>query len=242
MNVVNILILECNNELTIELINVLQLAGFQKTIHANSVEDLDALLQREEVSFAVIGLSFIAENGKKSVFETLERSDIPFICLFPTNNFVAEDRLSTSQPYALLGKQFNVDALKVTIENQLFYKKKSEYIELRKRLLMDDHIFVKIGSQLEKINTSKILYIASDGNYSMVQTENRKYAVKMSLKKMLEDLPENSFARIHRGYLVQLKQISKVNIADNQVFIGEEILPLGRYYKSDVLSRLNRVG
>jgi DNA-binding response OmpR family regulator len=242
MNVVKILILENNEESALQLTKILYNNGFKDVITVDVADDLDNLLSETKVEFAIIGFSFLEKNGQSVILSRLENANIPFLCLFSNESLTDKNLLIGNQPYALHGHPFNPDSLSKSIENALFFKKKEEYEKLRKRLLMDDHVFVKMGSQLEKINTNQILYISSDGNYSMVQTSNRKYAVKTSLKKMLEDLPTESFARIHRGYLVQMAKVSKINISDNQIYVGEQALPLGRYYKSDVLSRLNKIG
>ncbi|MFT4758657.1 MAG: DNA-binding LytR/AlgR family response regulator [Paraglaciecola sp.] len=242
MIISNILILENDDELSIELSEMLQRAGFQGIVKVDNIDDIDVLLAEKQIDFTIVGFSFLERNGKMAVLKKFETANIPVICLFPNESFDNEDLLTTNQPYALIGEVFSEKSLRKTIENTLFSNKKEEYLTLRKRLLLDDHIYIKTGSQLEKINVSKILCVSSDGNYSMVQTEERKYAIKRSLKKMLEELPSESFIQIHRGYLVQRAKISKVNIAENKVFIGEQVFPLGRYYKSDVLSRLNKLG
>jgi len=242
MNGVKILVVEESGGLDIALNEVLEESDYQEVIQTSDLLQVEKLLEEQLPDMAFVEHLFLKKNGREDLLEKLESLEIPAVCLFPNENFGNKKLKSRDEPYAILGERFTNKALKNCIENTLFNKNKKEYVALKKQLLVEDHIFVKMGSQLEKINTSQILYVASDGNYSMVQTQERKYAVKSSLKKMLEGLPDESFARIHRGYLVQLGKISKVSIAENQIYIGEQKFPLGRYYKSDILARLNKLG
>lgn len=242
MNGVKILIVEESEDLDIALNEVLENADYQQVTKINDLSKVDVSLNEQLFDMAFVEHFFLEKNGREDLLEKFESLEIPVVCLFPNEDFGNRKMKVRKEPYAILGERFTNKSLKNCIENTLFNKNRKEYAALKKQLLVEDHIFVKMGSQLEKINTNQILYVASDGNYSMVQTQERKYAVKLSLKKMLEGLPNESFARIHRGYLVQLGKISKVSIADNQIYIGEQTFPLGRYYKSDVLARLNRLG
>lgn len=243
MNAVKILVLEESGNLDVVLKKVLKGVDYEHVIKIDAISKLNAVLTKELPDMAFVEYAFLEKNKKENLLERFELLKIPCVCLFPSGHFngniAGED---IDKPYAVLGERFSDKALKNFIDNALFIRKKDEYFKLKKQMLVDDHIFVKMGSQLEKINTSEILYVSSDGNYSMVQTVERKYAVKLSLKKMLEGLPNESFARIHRGYIVQIGKIAKVNIANNQIFVGEQPIPIGRYYKSAVLSRLNKIG
>lgn len=242
MNEVKIVILEGDDESTILLREVLKEVDYQDVTKIESSKELSDLVTKSQIDFAILNFKVLDKIGKNEVLEKLKIAEIPSICLFEKNGIGDSAVNKNTEPVAILGNRLSSETLKRSIERMLFFNKRQEYLQLKEQFLLEDHIFVKIGSQLEKVKTQNILYITSDGNYSMVQTEDRKYAVKVSLKKMLEELPASSFARVHRSCLVQLSKISKINIAENQVFIGEKCFPLGRYYKSDVLARLKKIG
>ena len=58
----------------------------------------------------------------------------------------------------------------------------------------------------------------------------RPLTVLLSMKKMEERLPRNSFMRIHRSYIINIKKIQEVN--KNRVIMdADTYLPIGDLYR-----------
>ena len=237
-----ILILETEEIPVKELTNILEGANFQMITNVASSLDLSKYLAESQIDCALLNYDYLLQHDKNELLEALKKNQVPTIFLFKSAKTDSPDLTDYPLNYRIIGEKFSAETLLKQIENTIFLKNKEEYLELKQQALEEEFIFLKNGSQLEKIKAREILYIISDGNYSMVQTEDRKYAIKISLKKLAKELPSELFVRIHRSYIVQIAKIDKIDIAENQVIIGKNTFPLGRYYKADILGRFKKLG
>lgn len=100
-----------------------------------------------------------------------------------------------------------------------------------KRAMLNDAFFVKQNNLLRKVPIKDVLWIRTEGNYSIIHTITKKYILKLSLKKVLEQLPKDYFIQIQRAYIVALPKIQDIDIGSSEVIINKERLPLGRNYR-----------
>jgi two-component system response regulator LytT len=111
---------------------------------------------------------------------------------------------------------------------------------IKKEVLTTDQtndFYVNIGNRLIKIDFSQIMLIKAQGDYVEIKTETSSYTVHTTLKKIETKLPKKIFLRIHRSYIINTRRI--VDIENNSVLIGREIIPVSRTYKIELLNRLN---
>lgn len=101
-----------------------------------------------------------------------------------------------------------------------------------------DALFVKQNNLLRKIPIEDVLWIKTEGNYSLIHTVGKKYILKLSLKKVLEQLPSDYFIQIQRAYIIALPKIEDIDISTNEVIINKERLPLGRNFRDSLFSCL----
>lgn len=95
-------------------------------------------------------------------------------------------------------------------------------------------ITVKTDGKRYRVALKEILYAEGQGDYITLHTFNQKLTFHQTLKGMEAMFPEDQFARIHKSYLVSLRQIqfmegNTVKMADG------EVLPLGATYKDSFL-------
>ena len=101
-----------------------------------------------------------------------------------------------------------------------------------------DYMFVKSNYKDVKINFSDILYIEGCEDYIRIHTTTKKVMTLLSMKNVMEKLPEQQFIRIHRSFIVAIDKIeSKSN---ERITIGKESLPIGSSYLNEVTKRLYR--
>ncbi|RQH22352.1 LytTR family transcriptional regulator [Okeania hirsuta] len=77
--------------------------------------------------------------------------------------------------------------------------------------------FVRSQNVLVRVKVKDIRYIHADGNYCYLFTEQKKYAIKLSLTRLMDRLPNNEFLRIHKSYIVQLKEVNKIDLGSNSL-------------------------
>ncbi len=94
-----------------------------------------------------------------------------------------------------------------------------------------DHIFIKSDKKQYKIKLNDLLFIESMGDYCKFITEEKTYLSYITLKKLLEILPEN-FLRVHKSFIVQLNKIDMVE--GNRIKILKYEIPIGSSYKKEL--------
>ena len=99
--------------------------------------------------------------------------------------------------------------------------------------LSSSFVFVRKQNILYKVFHEDICYIQAEGNYCYIVTrKGSKYASKISLRQLVQRLPEDQFIRIHKSYVVNFCQLSKIDTKERLAYIEEEVLPIGRTFLS----------
>jgi tetratricopeptide (TPR) repeat protein len=91
------------------------------------------------------------------------------------------------------------------------------------------------------INTSKILYIKSDGHYVEYYLDDRKKPEidRNTMIDVEKNLPTQSFLRIHKSYIVNINRVKIINSSKVMLDTGEWI-NLSRVYKQSLKDILNK--
>jgi DNA-binding LytR/AlgR family response regulator len=104
----------------------------------------------------------------------------------------------------------------------------------------DDSIFVKTDYKVVKLAISDIRYVEAMSEYLKIHIigQSKPIITLLSMKKMEERLPDY-FMRIHRSYIINLKQIQEVN--KNRVIMdADTYLPIGDNYRDAFNDYLNK--
>lgn len=167
-----------------------------------------------------------------------QKYQIPFIYLTSYSDQRTLEKVKITQPYGYLVKPIDEPTLKSTLEIA-FYNFANQQERTAKKsdnFWLESEFFIRHHGELIKVNVNDILYAEANDNYTLIYTEAQKYIVSATLKKVEEKLTPYSFCRIHRSYLINLKQIKKVSQYD--VYLDENPLPISRKYREDFLSRI----
>jgi len=103
-----------------------------------------------------------------------------------------------------------------------------------------DFIFVKSGSQFEKISFAEILYIEGMKDYLRIHTPAKKVMTLMSFSEIEKMLPSENFVRIHKSYIVAINKIEVIDRAF--VKIGGNNLPIGDVFRKTFRQKLDEQG
>jgi len=102
----------------------------------------------------------------------------------------------------------------------------------------DSYILVRSEYRLQKIKLDDILYIEGMKDYSRIYTPTNKIMTLQNLKKIEEVLPTPPFFRVHKSYIISSNKVD--SIGKNDLFIGEQQIPIGGLYKKDFLDFINQ--
>lgn len=103
----------------------------------------------------------------------------------------------------------------------------------------EEYIFVKSNKKQIKIYLKDILYIEGLKEYLRIVTTEEKVICYLALAYMVEKLPSDQFIRVHRSYIVNLKNIK--SFSSTEVNIAGKTIPIGRHYKQSALSTLENL-
>ena len=103
------------------------------------------------------------------------------------------------------------------------------------------YLFLRDGTTYVKIPLTDMHYIEADGNYSYVQTRNRRFSLKRSLAAIGDELDPSLFIRASRGIIVNFTQVESISFAEGKIVVGGEALKLGKAYHQDIRKRMPRL-
>ncbi|MCB0629915.1 MAG: LytTR family DNA-binding domain-containing protein [Saprospiraceae bacterium] len=100
-------------------------------------------------------------------------------------------------------------------------------------------LMLKANYGMVRVWPANILYIEGLDNYLKIHREDADtLVVRMTLKEMMEKLPEQSFARVHRSFIVPFARVDFVR--NKIIYIGETEIPLGGTYEADFYSQFEK--
>ncbi len=98
----------------------------------------------------------------------------------------------------------------------------------------DTHLTIRADRKFYKINFSDIEYIEGQKAYVTFHTTRKKITALASLKELEDTLPQKQFLRIHKSYIVSVKEI--VSLEGNMIEVADTHLPVGKIYREKVLN------
>jgi DNA-binding LytR/AlgR family response regulator len=119
--------------------------------------------------------------------------------------------------------------------------KAKEMIELKQSATVkqsdtNDHFFIKCDNQIEKVYYSDLVYAEAMLNYVMLYTHTRKMMVYITIKSLEEQLPKDSFIKVHKSYIVNSNKIK--SIEGNILDIGETKITISQNLREKVLEEI----
>ncbi len=98
-------------------------------------------------------------------------------------------------------------------------------------------MFVKTEYRMQKVNFDDIYYIEGMKDYLRIVMANERIMTLTNFKSIMEMLPEDSFYRIHKSFVINISKID--SIERNHVIILKERLAIGENYRKDFFAQLD---
>jgi len=112
----------------------------------------------------------------------------------------------------------------------------TEIIKSEPEEIIPNSISVKIDGYLIDIELDQLLYAQSFGNYVKLHTIKRTFLASITTTELEKCLPEKTFMRIHKSYIIALDKIDESE--KDFVLIKKEKLPIGITYRRELTDRL----
>lgn len=96
-------------------------------------------------------------------------------------------------------------------------------------------VTVKTGYEDITLPLAAIQYIEARNNYACIHLDNREDVVpQITLKALMDLLPEGKFVRIHRSYIVPVHRIESKRATSVKLIGVPDPLPVGRAHKENL--------
>jgi len=102
----------------------------------------------------------------------------------------------------------------------------------KQQTIHNESVLIKSGYDHIKINLNDIIFIKSEGDYSMVHLEKQKLLAHETLKSWLKKHP-TLLLRTHKSYIINTDKILKIK-STSVLLIHEQEIPIGRAYKDQI--------
>lgn len=185
---------------------------------------------------AFTAIAWLQQNKVDLIFLDIKMPDINGIDLL--NSLTAPPMVVFTTAYsehAVEGFELNaIDYLLKPFSSIRFLKACNKALEIKTMRGGEalPYIFVKTGYQEEKVMLSDIKYLEADGNYVTYVLADRNLLCRQSLTEALNTLPQNTFVRVHRSYVVATAYITKT--ARFEIYIDDKLIPVGESYMQQV--------
>lgn len=168
---------------------------------------------------------------------------IDFLKSYKTNAYII---ITTAYPvYAVEAYGLDVvDYLVKPVSFDRFLKacnKVKEFSELKNTILSNahkspDHFFIKCENQIEKVFYNDLLYAEAMMNYVMLYTTAKKMMVYITMKGLEEQLPVESFIKVHKSFIVNIGKIK--SIEGNILHVGNEKIAISQNLREKVIKQI----
>ena len=99
-------------------------------------------------------------------------------------------------------------------------------------------IFLKADKKIHRVELEAIHYIEAIGDYMKVVTDSGQLIVNETMKKLQEELPEKSFIRVHKSFIISRNRIKFIE--GNYVQVEDKSIPIGATYRNEVLAGIGK--
>jgi len=184
------------------------------------------ILSKQEVDLMFVDINMPGLSGMDLIKSLDRRPEVIFTTAY--SEFAIEGFKVDALDYLLKPIGYN-DFLKAASKALNYFETLAKAANIGEK--DDEYLFVKSEYKLVRIRLADIKYIEGMREYVRIHTITGKPVMSlMSMKSLEEKLPSESFMRVHRSFIVNLKQITTIE-RSRIIFDKEVYIPVGDQYK-----------
>lgn len=214
-------------------------------LHLSKIERICVVAQ---CSNAVEAFNTISQHDIDLVFLDINMPEISGIAFAKSINKNVKIIFTTAyRDYAVEGfdlqavdyvmKPISFERLSQAI-NRYFDISEPHIATTAKPLESQDFIFIRADRRMQKLDFDSIVYVESFSDYIKIHCKDKTLVTRETISNIEAKLPKTQFLRIHRSYIVAIKEITA--FTNEFVSIVDKTLTISRSYKQDVLKQLQR--
>ncbi len=210
------------------------------------IEEIDYLELAGQAENSLKAMSLLNNNDIDIIFLDINMPKINGIEFLKTTKLNASIIMTTAYTeYAV--EAFGLEVLDYLVKPIAFDRflkacnKAKETEALKKTIQVqptkaNDHFFVKYNNQIEKIFYDDLAYAEAMLNYVMLYTNSKKMMVYITIKSLEEQLPADSFIKVHKSFIVNILKVK--SIEGNMINIAEAKIPISQNLRDTVINKI----
>ncbi|EJL71797.1 LytR/AlgR family response regulator transcription factor [Chryseobacterium populi] len=193
----------------------------------NSPETATNLIERNKVELIFLDIQMPGINGIEFARTIPKETFVIFTTAY--SEFATDSYEVDAIDYLI--KPVKLERFQKAVEKAHIYSKlfKADYANNNIEQVADDFFFVKADRKIFKIYFNNILFIQGLKDYVVMHSENQKVITAMNIKTIHDQLPKDTFVRVSKSYIINVKHIGSVD--NNTVYIGTNEIPIGSIYR-----------
>lgn len=204
---------------------------------ASSVEEGIVLVNATSPDLLLMDVQLNGGTGFDILERTATKSQVIFITAY--QEFAIKALKLGAIDYILKPvdtDEFEQAIAKVNLEHSFL----EQYAEVKKILNGTiDKLILKTIEGIHIVTIEEILYLQSNGSYThFYLSENRDIIISKNIKEYENILPEKLFSRCHNSFLVNLKQVVRIDKDNNLILRNGQEIPVSTRKRDAVLEQL----
>lgn len=195
--------------------------------------------------------AFLSLNPVDTVFLDIEMPEMSGIDLLkslthpPVTVFTTAFRDYAFEGFELgvidfLLKPFSYERFRLATDRvKEFLSLRADEASLDEKETHPEYIFVKSGVNRIRLSLAEVTHIQGLKDYAIIHTPERKVVVKGSVKSVHQLFPQEKFIRTHKSFIVAKDKVRRIE--RNKIIIGQNEIPIGRNYRTEVEQKITRV-
>jgi DNA-binding LytR/AlgR family response regulator len=208
------------------------------------VEDIDYLELAGQAENPLQAMALLANDDIDILFMDIEMPKINGMDFLKSSKTNASIILTTAYAQHAV-EAYSLDVLDYLVKPVAFERflkacnKAKEAIQLKRpaplaAAITDDHFFIKCNNQIEKVLYDDLVYAEAMLNYVMLYTTTKKMMVYVTIKSLEEQLPPDTFIKVHKSFIVNLKKVQ--SIEGNILDIGSQKITISQSLREKVMN------
>lgn len=220
--------------------------GYELAGICDNSEDFLSLFLTKNADLALIDIHILGKHNGIDIAEKIQNSKHPIPVIFVTSYKDREifDRAKKTNPYAYITKPFENIALQQAIELAFINHHQKDEIKKstnwQKDILDNDNFFVKVDDSIRKVIINDIISIEIKDKLCQIITKSQSILARISLKEIIEKLPNKNFIQVHRSFIINLNYLENINLTKNSISYSTHTVPISRSYKQNLIDRIQK--
>jgi len=188
-------------------------------------------------------MNYLRENHVDLMFLDIDMPEITGLELLKIIPSPPKTILTTAySEFALESYDFGViDYLLKPIYFPRFLKSIERFLALfedKKPMETNFFVGIKTDGNIMDLDVRTILFAQSYGNYVKIFTTAKTYLASMTTNELEQNLPQGSFLRVHKSYIIALDKIDQCD--RDTITIKKEKIPVGITYRRELAEFLKQ--